>query len=115
MVKKCASFKIGAWKIASDDGGLLLQLLFIIAIISAGIFVELNQLQWTIVILLATIFISTGVYRSAANQLIRYDTSISSGQAIRIRALSNILMASTAGISFFIYLIIFMPKINQLL
>ena len=115
MVKKCASHNIGFRKIATDDGGLLLQMLFVIAVVSAGLFVELNLLQWTIVILIATIFISTGIYRSAANQLIIYDTSISSGQAIRIKAMSNIVMAFTAGISFFSYLIIFMPKINQFL
>ena len=114
MVKKCASYKIGFRRIATDDGGLLLLLLFIIAVISAGLFVELNLLQWIIVVALSSIFISIGVYRSAANQLIIYDHSISSGQAVRIKALSNILMAFTAGISFFTYLIIFMPKIIQL-
>lgn len=115
MVKKCASHNIGFKRIVIDDGGLLLQLLFIIAVIAAGLFVKLNLLQWTIVAGLSTIFISIGIYRSAANQLIIYDRSISSGQAIRIRALSNLLMAFTSGISFFTYLIIFMPKINQLL
>ena len=115
MVKRCASHNIGFRRIAIDDGGLLLQLLFIIAVISAGLFVELNLIQWTIVASLSTIFISIGICRSAANQLIIHDRSISSGQAVRIKALSNILMAFTAGISFFTYLIIFMPKINQLL
>ncbi len=114
MKKKCASHNIGFRRIATDDGGLLLLLLFIIAVISAGLFVELNFLQWTIVAALSTIFITIGIYRSAANQLIIYDRSISSGQAVRIKALSNILMAFTAGISFFTYLMIFMPKINQL-
>ncbi len=114
MKKKCASHNIGFRRIATDDGGLLLLLLFIIAVISVGLFVELNLLQWTIVVALSTIFISIGVFRSAANQLIIYDRSISSGQAVRIKALSNILMAFTAGISFFTYLMIFMPKINQL-
>ena len=115
MVKKCASHNIGFRRITTDDGGLLLQLLFIIAVISAGLFVKLNLLQWTIVAVLSTIFISIGIYRSVANQLIIYDRSISSGQAVRIKALSNILMAFTAGFSLFTYLIIFMPKINQLL
>lgn len=115
MVKKCATHNIGLRKIATDDGGFLLQILFTISVISAGIFVQLNILQWTVVALLSSVFLFTGIYRSAAYLLTRYDHSISSGQAIRIKALSNILMAFTAGISFFTYLMIFMPKINQLL
>ena len=115
MVKRCASHNIGLRKIATDDGGLLLQGLYTAAVILAGIYVHLNVLQWTIVALLAVVFLSTGIYRSAAYLLTRHDHSISTGQAIRIKALSNILMTFTAGISFFTYLMIFMPKINQLL
>ncbi|MCD4710725.1 MAG: hypothetical protein K8R52_07770 [Bacteroidales bacterium] len=115
MVKKCASYNIGLRKIATDDGGLLLQMIYTVAVVLAGIYVHLNVLQWTVIALISIVFLSTGIYRSAAYLLTSHDHSISTGQAIRIKALSNMLMAFTAGISFFTYLMIFMPKINQML
>ena len=115
MVKKCVSHNIGVRKIATDNGGIIILFFFTATVILAGIFLQLNALQWTIIALLSIISLSIGIYRSAANLLISHDQSISSGQAVRIRALSNMLMAFAAGISFFTYLMIFMPKINQLL
>ena len=115
MVKKCARYNIGLRKIFTDDGGILLQVLFTAAVVSAGIFLKLNILQWTIVSLLSVALLAMGLYRGAANLLTLYDQSISLDQGIRIRAMGNILVAFTAGISFFTYLIIFMPKINSLI
>jgi hypothetical protein len=115
MVKKCAHFNIGLGKIATDDGGFLVQLIFTIAVISAGIILHLNMLQWTLVTLISFVFLITGIYRNAAHVLTRVDLSISMGQAVRIRAMSNLMLTLTAGITFFTYLMIFMPKINQLL
>jgi len=115
MVKKCARYNIGLRKIATDDGGFLLQMLFTIVVISAGILLRLNVLQWTAVGLLSSVFLFAGFYRSAARLLTIYDDSISFDQAVRIKAMSNIVVAFTAGFTFFSYLMIFMPKINQLL
>lgn len=115
MVKKCARHNIGIRRIATDDGGFLLQLLFTIAVISVGIFVQLNFLQWSIVALLSSVFLFIGFYRSAAHLLTIHDDSISINQGIRIKAMSNLLVTLTAGITFFTYLMIFMPKINELL
>ncbi|TFH26593.1 MAG: hypothetical protein E4H10_06540 [Bacteroidia bacterium] len=115
MVKKCASHNIGLRKIFADDGGIILPLLFTVAVITAGIFLKLNILQWTIVSILSLALLTMGMYRSAANLLTIYDQSISLDQGIRIRAMGTVLVAFTTGISFFTYLIIFMPKINTLL
>lgn len=115
MVKKCARHNIGIMRITTDDRGFLLQLLFTIAVISAGIFVQLNILQWSIVALLSSVFLFSGFYRSAAHLLTIYDDSISLNQGIRIKAMSNLLLTLTAGVTFFTYLMIFMPKINALL
>ncbi len=115
MVKKCARYNIGVRRIATDDGSFLLQLLFTIAVISAGIFFQLNVLQWAAVALLSSFFLFTGFYRSAAHLLASYDDSITWDQAVRIKAMSNIVVAFTAGITIFSFLMIFMPKINQLL
>ena len=115
MVKKCARHNIGLRKIFTDDGGLLLQLLFTVAVISAGIFLKLNILQWAIISILSLALLTMGLYRSAAKLLTLYDQEISLDQGIRIRAMGNVLVAFTTGIAFFTYLIIFMPKINTLI
>jgi hypothetical protein len=115
MVKKCARHNIGLRRIATEDGGFLLQLLFTVVVISAGIFLQINVLQWTLVALISAAFLFTGFYRNAAHLVAIYDDSITSGQAIRIKAISNILVTLTAGFTFFSFLMIFMPKINQLM
>ena len=115
MVKKCARYNIGIRRITTDDGSFLLHMLFTIAVISAGIFLRLSVSQWAIVAILSSGLLLTGFYRSAAHVLTIYDDSISLNQAVRIKAMSNILVTFTAGITFFSYLMIFMPKINQLL
>jgi len=115
MVKKCARHNIGLRKIFTDDGGILLQLLFTSVIVFAGIILKLNFLQWTIVSLLSLALLAMGLYRVAAKLLTLYDQSISLEQGIRIRAMGNMLVAFTTGIAFFSYLIIFMPKINSLI
>ena len=115
MVKKCSSHNIGFRKIITDDGGFFLQLLFTVAVVSVGIFVDLNVLQWTTVTFLTLVFLSVGIYRSAANLVISHDDTITFDQAIRLRAMSNMLLAFSAGVSFFTYLLIFIPKINQLI
>ncbi len=115
MVKKCATHNIGLKKIFADDRGVFLPLLFTVVVISAGIFLKLNFLQWTIVSILSLALLTMGMYRSAANLLTIYDQSISLDQGIRIRAMGTFLVAFTAGVSIFTYLIIFMPKINTLI
>jgi diacylglycerol kinase len=115
MVKKCARHNIGLGKIFTDDGGFLLQIFFTIAVISAGIFLKLNFLQWTIVSIFSLAILTVGLYRSAAKLLTLYDQEISLDQGIRIRAMGNVLAAFTTGLAFFTYLIIFMPKINTLI
>ena len=115
MVKKCARYEIGIRRIATDDGSVLLQIFLTLAVVSAGIFVQLNVLQWILVALLTSAFLIAGVYRSAAHLLTVYDDDISLDQAVRIKALSNILVMITAGFTFFSYLLIFMPKINVLI
>ena len=115
MVKRCAHYNIGLRRIVTDDGSFLLQTLFTIAVISAGILLRLNVMQWTIVALLSFVLLTTGFYRSAAHLLTSYDDSISLDQAVRIKAMSNIIVTLAGGITFFSYLMIFVPKITQLL
>ena len=76
---------------------------------------QLNILQWIFVAVLTSGFLIAGIYRSAAHLLTLYDDDISLDQAVRIKAMSNILVMVTAGFTLFSYLLIFMPKINVLL
>ena len=115
MVKKCARHNIGLRRIATEDGSFLLQLLFILAVVSAGIFLRLNVVQWTIVALVSFGLLTSGFYRSAAHLLTNHDDSITWDQSVRIRAMSNIIVTFTAGITFFSCLMIFVPKITELL
>jgi len=115
MVKKCAHYNIGIRRIATDDGSFLFQLLFTIIVISAGIYLNLNALQWIAVAVLSFGLLTSGFYRSAAHLISIYDDSITWEQAVRIKAMSNILVTFTAGITFFSFLVIFVPKISQLL
>ena len=114
MVKRCTRYNIGLGRIATNDGSVLLQLLLTVAVISAGIFFRLNLLQWSFVVVLTSIFLISGVYRSAAHLLTYHDESISLDQAIRIKAMSNLIVILTAGFTLFSYLIIFVPKFNML-
>ena len=104
MVKKCAHHNIGIRRIATDDGSFLFQLLFTIAIISAGIYLNINALQWVIVAILSFGLLTSGFYRSAAHLVTSYDDSISADQAVQIKALSNIVVTFIAGITFLPFL-----------
>lgn len=115
MVKKCARYNIGFRRIATDDGSVIFQLFLALAVVSAGIYLKLNVLQWIFVVLLTSVFLIVGFYRSAAHLLTFYDDDISLDQAVRIKALSNIIVIVTAGFTMFSYLLIFMPKINVLI
>jgi len=115
MVKKCARHNIGLGRIATEDRTFLLQVLLTMAVIPAGIFLQLNVIQWGMVATLSIVFLWTGFYRNAAHLVASYDDTLSWGQAVRIRAMSNITLIFTAGFTFFSFLMIFMPKINQLI
>ena len=115
MVKKCRHYNIGIGKIATEDRSFLLQILFTLIVVSAGILLKLNVIQWGMVAMLTSVLLFTGFYRNAAHLVTIYDDNITRAQAVRIKAMSNLIVVVTAGMTFFAYLLIFMPKINQLL
>ena len=115
MVKKCRRYNIGYGRIATEDRSFLLQLLVTLIVVSAGILLKLNVLQWGLVAMLTSVFLFTGFYRNAAHLVTIYDDNITRDQAVRIKAMSTLIVVVTAGMTFFAYLIIFMPKINQLI
>ena len=105
----------GLRKVFLSDLELHLQLFSVIPIVAGGIILQLNAIQWFLVILVTALFLVAGICRTAARLQIRNDNSLSSFQVTRIKAMGNMLVTITAGISFFTYLLVFAPKIIQLL
>jgi diacylglycerol kinase len=105
----------GLRKVFLSDLELHIQLFAVIPIVAGGIILHLSAVQWFLVILVTGLFLAAGVCRTAANLQVKNDNSLSAFQIRRIKAMGNTLVTLTAGISFFTYLLIFVPKIIQVL
>lgn len=105
----------GLRKVFFSDLELHIQLFAVLPIVAGGIILHLNMVQWILVILVTGLFLAAGICRSAAMLQVKNDLSLSTNQVNRIKAMGNTLVTLTAGISFFTYLLIFVPKIIQLL
>lgn len=105
----------GLKKVFASDPGLTLQLILTIPIIAGGIVLQLNTVQWVLVILVTLLFLIAGIFRTAALLQIRNDSSITPFQSTRIRLMGNTLVMITAGLSLFTYLLIFIPRITVML
>jgi diacylglycerol kinase len=102
-------------KVFVSDPGLTAQLIFTVPIIAGGIVLQLNTLQWVLVILVTLLFLVAGVFRTAALLQLRNDSSITHYQATRIRLMGNTLVMITAGLSMLTYLLVFIPRILVIL
>lgn len=105
----------GLRKVLTFNPELHVQMFFILPIIAGGIILHLSAIQWFLVILVTGIFLVAGVCRTAAMLQTRTDSSLSAHQVTRIKAMGNTLLTLTAGISLFTYMLVFVPKIIQLL
>lgn len=105
----------GLRKVFATDPGLTAQLFLTIPIVAGGIALQMNAVQWTLVILVTLLFLGAGVCRTAALLQTRSDNSITPFQASRIRLMGNSLVVITAGLSLLTYLLIFIPKIMVML
>ena len=105
----------GLRKVFTNDPELHVQLFFTIPIVAGGIILHLNAVQWILVVLVTALFLVAGVCRTAAMLQTKNDASLSPFQVTRIKAMGNTLLTLTAGISLFTYLLVFVPKIIQLL
>lgn len=104
----------GLRKIFVSDPSVTIQLLLTILVVSGGIVLQLNAIQWVLVLTVTSLFVVAGIFRGAALLQVKSDSSISSFQASRIKCMGNILLTITAGISLFTYMMVFIPKIVQL-
>jgi len=105
----------GLRKVFSNDLSLTLQLFLTIPIIVGGIVLHLNVIQWVLILIVSSLFLMAGIFRTAALLQINNDPSMTPFHVIRIKSMGNALVAITAGISLFTYMMIFVPKITQLL
>lgn len=105
----------GLRKVLASNPELHIQMFFILPIVAGGIILHLNAIQWFLVILVTGLFLLAGVCRMAAILQTKNDSSLSANQVSRIRAMGNTLLTLTAGISLFTYMLVFVPKIIQLL
>ena len=105
----------GLRKVFTSDPGLTLQILFIIPVLTGGIILHLNAIQWVLMLVVTLMFLVAGIFRGAALQQIKNDTSLSDFHVSRIKCMGNALVTITAGISLFTYMMIFIPIITPLL
>ena len=92
-----------------------MQLLLTIPVIAAGIILQMNMLQWFLVIFVTLLFLVAGVFRTAALLQIHHEPSMTPFQVSRIKSMGNALVAVTAGLSLITYLLVFLPIINQMI
>lgn len=102
-------------KVFSSDAGLLLQLLLTIPVVAAGIALHMNAVQWIVIVFVTLLFLVAGIFRTAALLQINHDRSLTRFQISRIKSMGNAIVAVTAGLSLLTYMVVFVPKISQLI
>lgn len=104
----------GLKKVFVSDPGLMLQLGLTSIVVAAGVFLHLNAIQWVLISLVTILFLMAGIMRTASLLQIRHEESMPAFQASRIRLMGNAILGVTAGLSFMTYLLVFVPRLNQL-
>jgi diacylglycerol kinase len=105
----------GLRKVFISDPGLTFQILLFVPLITGGIVLQLNPLQWALILLVSLFFVIAGVFRRAALLQISHEANCSTFHVSRIKAMGNAIVAITGGISLLTYLLIFVPKIITLI
>ena len=105
----------GLRKVFISDPGLTLQVFLTIPIIIGGIVLQLNVIQWVLILVVTLLFLMAGVFRTASLLQIKNDTSVTPFHVTRIKCMGNALVTITAGLSLFTYMMVFVPRITQLL
>ena len=105
----------GLRKVFTLDPGLPIQIFLTIPIITAGIVLHINAIQWILLLVVTFLFVVAGIFRTAALYQVKNDSSLSIFHVTRIKCMGNAIVTVTAGISLFTYLMIFVPKITPLL
>ncbi len=98
-----------------NDPGLILQLLLVLPVITAGILFNLNAIQWVLVSFVTLIYLAACLMRTAALLQIHHDKSLKPFHVSRIRCMGNAIVTITAGLSLLTYLLVFVPIITHLI
>jgi len=106
---------VGLRKVFTSDPGLTLQVFLTIPLIIGGIVLQLNVIQWVLILIVTLLFLMAGVFRTASLLQIKNDTSVTPFHITRIKCMGNALVTITAGLSLFTYMMVFVPRITQLL
>ena len=105
----------GLRKIFLHDRSLTFQLFLMPVVVAAGIALELSLLQWALILIVTLMFLLAGVFRRAALLQVEQSRSYSPFQVSRITAMGNGIVALTGGILMLTYLLVFVPRLTQLL
>jgi len=90
--------------ILRNDPGLILQLLLVLPIVTAGVLFNLNAIQWVLVSFVTLIYLVACVVRTAALLQIKNDDTLNAFQVSRIKCMGNAILTITAGLSLITYL-----------
>jgi len=99
--------------ILRNDPGLILQLLLVLPIVTAGILFNLNAIQWVLVSFVTLLYLVAVVMRTAALLQIQHDDTMDAFRVSRIKCMGNAILTVTAGLSLLTYLLVFVPVIAQ--
>lgn len=102
-------------KLFSADPAITAQLFLTLPVIGAGMIFHLSVLQWILVAFVTLLFLLAGIFRTAALHQVKTDKKVTKFEASRIRCMGNAIVTITAGVSFMTYLLVFIPRILQVL
>jgi diacylglycerol kinase len=105
----------GLRRVFTSDPLLILQVLLIFPVITAGILLHINALQWILIGIVILLFLVASIFRTASLLQVNYDTSLTEFHVTRIKCMGNILVVITSGIALFTCMMVFVPRITLFL
>ena len=105
----------GLRRVFTSDPVLILQVLFVLPVITGGILLHINAVQWVLIIFVTLLFLIASIFRTAANLQANYDSALSEFHQSRIKCMGTAIVVITSGISLFTYMMVFVPRITLFL
>ncbi|MGW8314113.1 MAG: hypothetical protein ACWGNV_00825 [Bacteroidales bacterium] len=102
-------------KIFFLDRGLALQTILIPLLAASGIALHFTVIQWSLLVFVTLMFLVAGIFRRAALLQVEQDESYSTFQIVRIKSMGNAIVAVAGGILMLTYLLIYVPRLTQML
>lgn len=102
-------------KIFFQDRALAFQTILIPLLAASGIALHFTVIQWSLLVFVTLMFLVAGIFRRAALLQVEQDESYSTFQIARIRSMGNAIVAVAGGILMLTYLLIYVPRLTQML